>query len=82
MSKYTHHSLALTDKEQAQFEQAKKLTGAGVKKLFMAMIDSILKSITPVDDPAEIQGDGENKSAIVLNVPIITESSQGSEEEE
>lgn len=41
MSKYTHHSLALNNDEQAQFEEVKRSTGFGVKKIFMAMIKAL-----------------------------------------
>lgn len=37
MSNYHHHSLALTDKEEAEF----KKTGLGVKKIFMAMVNAL-----------------------------------------
>jgi hypothetical protein len=38
------HSLSLTEEEEAQFIEVNKLTGAGVKKLFMTMIKSVLSS--------------------------------------
>lgn len=62
MSKYTHHSLALNDKEEEEF----KKTGLGVKKIFMAMVKSLNNiNSTPTE---ETQGDGKNKSSIMLNV--------------
>ena len=48
MSKYTHHSLALNDDEEAEF----KKTGLGVKKIFMAMVRS-LNTIRPPEEPQE-----------------------------
>ena len=59
MSIYHHHSLALTDEEEAEF----KKTGLGVKKIFMAMIKSL--NTLKIDESI---GDGENKSAIMLNI--------------
>ncbi len=50
MGKYYHHSLSLSDEEQEQFLEVKKRTGAGVKKIFMTMIKSVLSSpveVTP-----------------------------------
>ncbi len=59
MSKYTHHSLALNDEEEAEY----KKTGLGVKKIFMAMVRGLnIKSPTE-----ETKVDGINKSAIMKN---------------
>lgn len=66
MSKYVHHSLALTEKEQVKLDAVKKSTGFGVKKIFMAMVDALMPTRIGIDDT---QGDGKNKSAIILNVP-------------
>ncbi len=68
MSKYTHHSLALTDEEQRKLDEVKKSSGFGVKKIFMAMVEALLPANTMHELPDETIGDGKNKSAIILNV--------------
>lgn len=42
MSKYTNHSLALTDDEEKKLDLVKKSTGYGVKRIFMAMVEALL----------------------------------------
>jgi len=61
MINYKRHSIALNPDEQKQYEEIKKRLGYGQKKIFMAMITAL----KPID---ETQGDGKNKSAIVLNI--------------
>lgn len=41
MPKYTTHSLSLTQDEEAKYTRVKTATGFGVKKIFMAMIDTL-----------------------------------------
>lgn len=53
MSKYNHHSLALTEEEQIKLDAVKKSTGLGVKKIFMAMIEALLPKNTMHEDKIE-----------------------------
>lgn len=41
MSKYNTHPLALNDAEELKFQDVKKRTGFGVKKIFMAMVEAL-----------------------------------------
>ncbi len=41
VKKYIQHCLALNPEEEVQFQEIKKRTGFGVKKIFMAMIDML-----------------------------------------
>lgn len=47
MTRYNSHSLQLNDQEEADFNEVKKRTGYGIKKIFMAMVNA-LKSSTDV----------------------------------
>ena len=48
MRKYNYHSLALNDKEESEFKEVSNRTGFGVKKIFMAMLNTLSKD-NPVD---------------------------------
>lgn len=49
MNKYNRHSLALTDEEENKFIKVKKAHSIGVKKIFMAMLNSLEKTLIPPD---------------------------------
>ena len=61
MSKYNHHSLALTDSEEEEF----KATGYGVKKIFMAMVRALKPPPVVKVDPQTVQN--------IEEAPIIQE---------